>query len=291
MDENDYYQIMGISRNANEKDIKMAYRRLARKYHPDLNKEPDAESKFKELGEAYEVLKDPEKRKIYDQYGKNPGFNPHAQTASSGPAYDQYQTQDYQAAEDFFESLFGARGFHGQSPAGADLHGTVNISLEEAYHGTTKDIQLPDNQTLRVKIPAGAKSGQQLRLAGQGARGIGKGARGDLYITIQVNKHAIFDVIENDIYINLPVTPWEVALGTTVMVPTLGGKVDLKIPPGSQGGQTLRLKQRGLPGKTPGDQYILLKLVTPPAKTESARAMYESMAREMPFNPREKMGV
>ena len=142
-----------------------------------------------------------------------------------------------------------------------------------------------------MKIPAGAKPGQQLRLTGQGAPGVGRGAKGDLYLTINIDKHPVFDVMGNDIYVNLPVAPWEAALGTTVMVPTLGGKVDLKIPPGSQGGQTMRLKKRGLPGTPHGDQYVLLKIIIPQPTTDAARELYKSMEKEMPFNPRDKMGV
>jgi len=146
-------------------------------------------------------------------------------------------------------------------------------------------------QTLKVKIPAGVKSGQQIRLAGQGATGTHGGPRGDLYLTVNVMKHSVFDVLDNDVYLTLPITPWEAALGTTVVVPTLGGKIDLKIPASSQGGQKLRIKNRGLPGTTPGDQYVLLKIITPPAATEAAKELYQKMAEVMPFNPREKMGV
>ena len=296
-DYKDYYKVMGLNRDATPKDIKTAYRKLARKYHPDLNKEPGAESQFKELGEAYEVLKDPEKRKIYDQYGSEPQFNP-----NSGSAHQSYGwgggAQDSQAAADFFESLFGARSFREQHAPGADMHGNISVTLNEVYHGTVKEIQLPSadrtrtgSETLRVKIPAGAKSGQQLRLQGKGAAGVGRGAKGDLYLTINIDKHPVFDVMGNDIYVNLPVTPWEAALGATVTVPTLGGNVELKIPPGSQGGQTMRLKKRGLPGTHHGDQYVLLKIVIPIPTTDAARDIYQSMAKEMPFNPREKMGV
>lgn len=297
-DYKDYYKVMGLSRDADPKDIKTAYRKLARKYHPDLNKQAGAEEKFKELGEAYEVLKDPEKRKIYDQYGTERAFNQNAGSAQQHHSWGgDSHFQDDQATQDFFESLFGARSFRQQHAAGADLHGNISVSLEEAYHGTVKEIQLPSanaagtgKQTLRVKIPAGAKSGKQLRLTGQGASGAGRGAKGDLYLTINIEKHPVFDVMGNDIYVTLPVTPWEAALGTTVMVPTLAGKVDLKIPPSSQGGQTLRLKKRGLPGTPQGDQYVLLKIVIPQPTTDAARELYQSMAKEMPFNPRDKMG-
>lgn len=294
MDYKDYYKVMGVERNASAKDIKMAYRRLARKFHPDISKESNAEEKFKEVGEAYEVLKDPEKRKIYDQYGKD--WEQAQRTQQSSHGFHDQGNANYQYSEDFFESLFGGSPhFRQQRQTGPDFHGNVSISLEEAYKGAVKELHLPHaqsgRQTLKVKIPAGVKSGQQIRLAGQGGAGRVGSAAGDLYLTIQVDKHPLFDVMGNDIYITLPIAPWEAALGCTVVVPTLGGKVDLKIPAGSQGGQTLRLKKRGLPSSTPGDQYILLKIIIPQPTTEAAKALYKKMAEEMPFNPREKMGV
>ncbi len=296
MDYKDYYAIMGLKQDASPSDIKMAYRRLARKYHPDLNKEPKAEEKFKELGEAYDVLKDPEKRKTYDQYKHNWEFNQQARSSQQRQTHNwQDMAGDYQYSRDFFESLFGG-AYRSQQMNGADLHGTISISLEDAYKGIVKSIQLPGSSqmappALNVKIPAGIKSGQQIRLAGQGAESLTGGTRGDLYLTVDVEKHPIYDVLNDDVYVTLPVAPWEVALGATVKVPTLGGMVDLKIPPGSQGGQRLRLKQRGLSGATPGDQYIILKIITPPPTSEEAKLLYKKMSEQMPFNPREKMGV
>lgn len=295
----DYYKIMGISQDATEKDIKLAYRRLARKYHPDLSKETNAEERFKEMGEAYEVLKDPVKRAEYDQYLKYGASNTRSESQSawntehSGP----YQSQGTQFNDDFFESLFGHSRYQQQPMTGQDYQGKINISLEEAFKGTVKSIQVPVGQgsqttlqTLKVKVPAGIKSGQQIRLTGQGAPGIHGGSRGDIYLTVQVDKHSIFDVMDNDIYLTLPITPWEAALGATVTVPTLAGRIDLKIPSGSQGGQKLRLKNRGLPGSNPGDQYVLLKIITPPATTQAATDLYKKMAEVMPFNPRDTMG-
>ena len=221
-------------------------------------------------------------------------LNKNAQTSRPHSTYGDAGMGGYQSTEDFFESLFGSRPFREQQAKGGDLLGNISISLEEAYQGITKELQLPSSsghQTIRVKIPAGVKSGQQLRLAGQGQSGRAGGAKGDLLLTINVNKHPFFDVMNNDIYVTLPIAPWEAALGTQVMVPTLGGKVELKIPAGSQGGQTLRLKKRGLPGATPGDQYILLKIIIPQPTTDAARSLYQTMAEQMPFNPREKMGV
>ncbi|HFS8846502.1 TPA: DnaJ C-terminal domain-containing protein [Legionella pneumophila] len=293
----DYYKIMGVSQDASEKDIKMAYRKLARKYHPDISKEPDAEERFKEMAEAYEVLKDPKKRSEYDQYLKYKQFNPQSD-GFTGRRTQEQPFQEFHFDSDFFETLFGHSRYQQQPMTGQNYHGKITISLEEAYHGAVKNLQVPVEQgtetkiqTLKVKIPAGVKSGQQIRLAGQGGSGSGGGARGDLYLTVEVIKHPIFDVMENDIYLTLPITPWEAALGATVVIPTLAGKIDLKIPPGSQGGQKLRIKNRGLPGSPPGNQYVLLKIITPPAQTEEAKALYKKMAEVMPYNPRKTMGV
>ena len=297
MDYKDYYKIMGVSRDSDAKEIKLAYRRLARKYHPDISKEPNAEEKFKEVGEAYEVLKDPEKRKVYDQYASDWQSRQHAQSTSQRSAWGggDDNTQ-YQYSHDFFESLFGGSPhFRRQKMAGDDLHGKINIRLEEAYHGAVKEVHLGHahggQQTLKVKIPAGVKSGQKIRLAGQGGPAPAGGPAGDLYLTIHVDTHSIFDLKDNDIYVTLPVAPWEAALGSTVVVPTLAGPVDLKIPPGSQGGHRLRLKKRGWSGTSPGDQYVILKIIIPQPVTDSAKALYQKMAEEMPFNPRENMRV
>lgn len=293
----DYYKIMGVSQDASDKDIKMAYRKLARKYHPDISKEPDAEERFKEMAEAYEVLKDPKKRSEYDQYLKYKEFNPQSD-GFTGRRTQEQPFQEFHFDSDFFETLFGHSRYQQQPMTGQNYHGKITISLEEAYHGAVKNLQVPVEQgtetkiqTLKVKIPPGVKSGQQIRLAGQGGSGSGGGARGDLYLTVEVMKHPTFDVMENDIYLTLPITPWEAALEATVVIPTLAGKIDLKIPPGSQGGQKLRIKNRGLPGSPPGNQYVLLKIITPPAQTEEAKALYKKMAEVMPYNPRKTMGV
>ncbi|WP_133128368.1 DnaJ C-terminal domain-containing protein [Legionella nagasakiensis] len=296
MDHKDYYKIMGLNRDATEKDIKTAYRRLARKYHPDISKEPNAEEKFKEMAEAYEVLKDPEKRRVYDQYVQDWDIRQKANYSSQQKEWD-IGKDSYHFDPNFFESLFGTAPFREQSFAGADYQSSIRISLEEAYQGVVKDLQLPayghhhSPQILRVKIPAGVKSGQQIRLVGQGAESRSGGPRGALYLTVYIEKHPIFDVKGNDVYLTLPVAPWEAALGSTIVVPTLAGNVDLKIPPGSQGGQTLRLKKRGLPGDKPGDQYVILKIIIPQPENDRARELYKKMAEEMPFNPREKMRI
>ena len=311
----DYYEIMGVDRNATQDDIKRAYRKLARKYHPDISKDPDAEAKFKEMGEAYEVLKDPEKRAAYDQLGKNykagqdftppPGWD--AGFEFSGGASG---AADAGVFSDFFESLFGRGGFGGGRAGaggfhmrGQDHHAKIMIDLEDAIDGSSRTIslQVPEldpqghvhtrNRTLNVNIPRGVRQGQQIRLAGQGAPGIGQGGSGDLYLEIEFNPHSYYHVEGRDIYLDLPVTPWEAALGATVKVPTPTGAVEMKIPPGSVSGRKMRLKGRGIPGKTAGDFYAVLKISLPEANTDRARELYQQMRNELDFNPRQNLGV
>ncbi|PJD90535.1 MAG: cytochrome C biogenesis protein [Legionella sp.] len=287
----DYYQVMGLKKEASAKDIKLAYRRLARKYHPDLNKAADAEKNFKELGEAYDVLKDPKKRQTYDQVQEST-HQDHARHSEAPASWGAHSEAKDAFDPDFFESLFGAR----PSRVGSDLYGKILISLQDAFDGVIKEIELPDptgkhSQKIKVKIPAGVKSEQQIRLAGLGGLGYKGAQNGDLYLTIDIKRDSLFDVVKNDVYLTLPITPWEAALGATIKVPTLAGKVDLKIPPKSQGGQTLRLKKRGLPGNAPGDQYVILKIVIPQPKTDAAMELYRTMAKEMAFDPRENLEV
>ena len=316
MEFRDYYKVMGVDRNATEDEIKRAYRKLARKYHPDISKEPDAEEKFKEMGEAYEVLKDPEKRAAYDQLGKNykagqdftppPGWD--AGFEFSGAGFGD--SVDASAFSDFFESLFGRGGFtHHRGPTGGfhaqgqDHHAKILIDLEDAIHGASRTItlQVPEvddqgrvqtrTRTLNVNIPKGVKQGQQIRLAGQGAPGMGQGGAGDLYLEIGFNPHNFYHIEGRDIYLDLPVTPWEAALGGTVKVPTPNGIVEMKIPPGSGSGKKMRLKGRGIPGKIAGDFYVVLKISLPQADSDKARAIYEQMKTELHFNPRRNLGV
>jgi curved DNA-binding protein len=310
----DYYQIMGVERNATQDEIKRAYRKLARKYHPDISKEPDAEKKFKEMGEAYEVLKDPEKRAAYDQLGKNykagqdftppPGWDAGFEFSGGG-----FGGADTSAFSDFFESLFG-RGFsrgHGRAGGfharGQDHHAKILIDLEDAIHGASRKIslQVPEvspqgivqtrTRTLNVNIPKGVRQGQQIRLAGQGEPGIGEGGHGDLYLEIEFKPHAHYHVEGRDIYLDLPVAPWEAALGATVKVPTPTGVVEMKIPAGSRAGRKMRLKGRGIPGKTKGDFYVVLQISLPAAESDQAKALYEQMKKELDFNPRQNLGV
>lgn len=322
MEYKDYYKILGVDKKAKPEDIKHAYRRLARKYHPDVSKEEHAEEKFKDLQEAYEVLKDPEKRTAYDELGSNwkagQDFRPppdwHQYAGGGGARTHTFTSENFGGFSDFFEQLFGggggmhARGFGGGrgheefagfKQRGSDQQAKIKISLEDAYHGTTRTLQLqmpeigPSGhqelklRTLKVNIPAGAKSGQQLRLAAQGSPGLGGGPAGDIYLEIEIEPHHLFTLKGSDIYLNLPVTPWEAALGADIKIPTLGGTVGLKLAPSSQAGQKLRLKGRGMPGKPhAGDQYVIIQIVIPPAKTPADRELYEKMAQSMPFNPR-----
>lgn len=308
----DYYETLGVVRDADADAIKQAYRRLARKFHPDVSSETDAEERFKEVKEAYEVLKDPEKRSAYDRFGENwkagqdfrppPDWEPDVNFSGGGYT----EAGDF---SDFFESLFGqaghrhSRGGYTQMKMkGEDLHAKVSISLEDAYLGSTRSLslQVPEidqdghmitrTRTLNVKIPQGVIDGQRIRLAGQGGPGLGGSPAGDLFLEVVLERHRLYHAVGRDIYLDLPVAPWEAALGRSVPVPTLGGQVDLKIPAGSQPGTRLRLKGRGLPGKPPGDQYVELEIVAPKADTEQARELYERMERELAFDPRAALG-
>ena len=312
----DYYKTLGVARDATLDQIKRAYRKLARKYHPDVSSEPEAEARFKEVGEAYEVLKDPEKRAAYDQFGKDwkagQEFRPppdwDAGFEFSGPG-------DGGGFSDFFENLFGGvrggrtggfdRGFQRahRRTQGEDHHARIVIGLTDAFSGATRTLNLrmpkvtpeghvvTEDRSVRVSIPKGVKEGQRIRLSGQGAPGLGGGPHGDLYLEVSFEPHPFFVADGRDILLELPITPWEAALGATLAVPTLGGKVDLKIPPNSRSGKKLRLKGRGLPGAPPGDQIVNLRIETPAATTDEQRALYEQMRATMPMNPRSGLGV
>lgn len=336
MEYKDYYKILGVARDASADDIKRAYRKLARKYHPDVSKEPDAETKFKEVNEANEVLKDAEKRAQYDALGSGwhagdefrppPGAGARAGTGTGRGWQRAERMSPEEAAQfsDFFSSIFGDLGGMGGRAGGGGMGGDggfggraggfasrgsdqtarVRISLEDAYHGASRQLSLEvpeiDEQgrigskrrTLNVRIPAGVTEGQQIRLAGQAGGGVGGGEAGDLYLEVEFEPHPIFRAEGRDIHLRLPLAPWEAALGATVSVPTLGGKVSLKIPAGAQSNQRLRLKGRGLPGKTPGDAFVQIEIVNPPADDAGAREAFEQLAeRFKAFNPRAKLGV
>ncbi len=300
----DYYEILGVGRDASAEEIKRAYRKLARKYHPDVSSEPDAEERFKEVNEAYEVLKDPEKRQAYDNIGRGwqagEEFTP--PPGWEGDFHFHEAAGEAHHFSDFFESLFGREEFGGFARRFRDVHARLGISLEEAYHGTSREIALDvpvadeqgrlhyQHRTLRVSIPAGVTDGQQIRLAGQGGMGA-DGKAGDLYLIIELLPHRLFRVEGHDIWLDLPVAPWELALGAKVMVPTLGGRVELKIPPGSRNGASLRLRGKGLPGHPPGHQYVRLQVEVPPARTTEQRRAYEQLREVMKdFDPRRGLG-
>jgi len=317
MEFKDYYQTMGVERDASQDEIKRAYRKLARKYHPDVSKEANAEARFKEVGEAYEVLKDPEKRAAYDQLGANwkagQDFRP-------PPDWDQgfefhgggFTGADAEQFSDFFESLFGRGGLGGGytrqtrpefHARGEDTYAKVLIDLEDAYHGATRSLTLKrtemgtdgrprlNERTLNVRIPKGVRQGQHIRLARQGGAGVGKGGAGDLYLEVEFRPHRHYHVEGKDVFLDLPVAPWEAAFGATIKVPTPAGPVDLKIPANSSGGRKLRLKGRGIPARESGDLYVVLQIALPPADSEAAKAAYSEFEKALEFNPRASLGV
>lgn len=297
----DYYKTLGVTREASRDEIKRAYRRLARRHHPDVSETPGAEERFKQISEAYEALRDPEKRAAYDsllkgRWREGQAFRP-PPGWDGGLKFSGGKTGAGERFSDFFESLFGRAGRGARRrgvAAGEDRHARIKISLDDAFQGATRAITLQQAgsdaagrmalhpRTLNVRIPAGVIEGQRIRLAGQGGRG-------DLYLEILFEPHPFFKTDGRDIHLNLPVTPWEAALGACIPVPTLGGRVQLTIPAGSQSGRRLRLKGRGLPGKPPGDQYVTVQIHVPRAETAAQRRLYEQLARAMPFNPRTVM--
>ena len=324
MEFKDYYTVMGLARDATNDDIKRAYRKLSRKYHPDVSKEKDAEARFKQLGEAYEVLKDPEKRTAYDQLGQHwkegqdfrppPGWNAGAEHAGRSAPRD-FAGGDGGDYSDFFESLFrqgfatsggthaGAGGQHARySAAGEDRHAKILIDLEDAYSGATRTISLrvPEvdaqgrvsyhEHQISFSVPKGIRAGQHNRLAGQGAPGVGGASAGDLYLDVEFKPHLLYRVDQRDVYLDLPIAPWEAALGADVEAPTPTGRVEVTVPPGSAAGRKLRLKGRGLPGSTPGDFYFVLQIAVPAADSDSGKAFYQGMAKQFnTFKPRAKL--
>jgi len=333
MEYKDYYQIMGVERDATQDEIKRAYRKLARKYHPDVSKEADAEQRFKEVGEANEVLKDPEKRAAYDQLGANykggqdfnapPDWDAGFEFKGGGYTGDAgqhgFSDADASAYSDFFESLFGQgfqqagartggqQGQHGFQSGGSDHHAKILIDLEDAMEGVTRSISLrvpsvdadghvtSKERVLKINIPKGIKQGQHIRLKGQGNAGAGQAKAGDLYLEIEFNPHGIYRVEGRDVYLDLPVAPWEAALGASIKAPTPGGVVDLKIKAGSTNGSKMRLKGRGVPASSSqnsaGDLYVVLQIALPPADTDDEKAAYKKMQESFNFNPRVKLGV
>jgi len=304
MEYKDYYKTLGVARTASTDDIKKAFRKGARKYHPDINTGAEAEAKFKDVNEAYEVLKDPERRAAYDQLGQDA---PRTQGRYQPPpdweggfSFSDRAPHGNEGFSDFFETLFrrGAGPTSGMgSTRGADSHGRIEISIEDAYRGAERALSLrtpvvgPDgsvrlqDRTVSVQVPKGIVQGQHIRLAGQGA-----GPASDLFLEVSFAPHPVYCPDGRDLYLDLPVAPWEAALGGHVVMPTPGGKVDLRIPKNARTGQKLRLKGKGLPGAPAGDIYATLKIVNPKVETEQAQKFFERMAKEMPFDPRAHLG-
>ena len=301
----DYYATLGVDRGASAEEIKKSYRKLARKYHPDVSKEPNAEERFKEVAEAYETLKDREKRAAYDQLGRHaPGqdFRPPPDWGDRFAGADTI-FEDLDLA-DLFAGLAGRRragprGERGPAP-GRDYEAAVRLSFEQAFDGAEIELDLDvveyDEQgvphrvprRIKVRVPKGVTDGQQLRVPGKGAKGVNSGRDGDLYLDIQVEAHPLYRVAGQNLYIDLPLAPWEAALGATINLPTPGGTVSLKVPPGTRAGQQLRLSGRGLarPGDKPADLYAIAHIVMPGVLDERQRALFRELAQASNFNPR-----
>ena len=298
----DYYEALGVPRDASNEDIRQAYRKLARKYHPDVNKEPDAEDRFKEISEAYEVLRDPEKRERYDRLGANWKAGEDVSGAAGSGGFGQqggfedvrvdFGTGGFGGGDfsDFFESFFsGSRGrrrtagFDGFSTRGSDQEATLELTLEEAAAGGTRRMSLADGRSYEVKIPTGVRDGQLIRLSGEGGEGVGGGPAGDLLLRVRIKPHPRFKVRDRDLYVTLPLTPWEAALGASIAVPTLTGTTQVKVPPGSSSGRRLRLRGQGLPE---GDMYATVSIKVPKQLSKKERDLFEELAKVSTFNPR-----
>jgi curved DNA-binding protein len=316
MEFKDYYAALGVTPKATQADVKRAYRKLARKFHPDVSKEADAEVRFKEVAEAHEALIDVERRAAYDEAVAERARSPESsfergQEFSPPPGWGsgfEFNGRDGEDYSEFFDSLFGrtertsrpsGKPRQRSMVAGEDHHAKVEIDLEDAYRGARRQVTLHtpvvyangtvslQDRQLEVNIPTGVRAGQRLRLAGQGAPGQGGAPSGDLYLEIVLRSHRHFRVDERDVYVDLPIAPWEAALGATVIAPTPQGDVELVIAPGSVAGRKLRLKGKGLPGKPPGDLYVVLGIAMPPADSEQVKAAYSALALACPgFDPR-----
>jgi curved DNA-binding protein len=310
----DYYEALGVSRDAGEDEIRQAYRRLARQYHPDVNREPGAEDRFKQISEAYDVLRDPEKRQRYDRLGANwrsgqdvsgaAGFEEAFRPGDGfGDVRVEFGNGNFNGGEfsDFFEGLFGRRrggpgggrgggpGFGGFSAKGSDLEAVLELGLEEAASGGKRWLSLGDGRSTEVDIPRGVRDGQRIRLAGEGRPGIGGGPPGDLFLRIRLKPHSRFRVEGRDLYVDLAVSPWEAALGAEVRVPTLDGSARVKVPAGSSSGRRLRLRGQGLPGSggaPAGDLYAVVTIAVPKKLTRKERELFERLASVSKFDPR-----
>jgi len=291
----DYYKILGVGRSAGEDEIKKAYRKLARKYHPDVSKEADAKEKFQEVSEAYETLRDKEKRAAYDSLGS--GFRQGQDFRPPPDWFDRFggggRAEDLHGVDlgELFESmgLFGRAGRRSRrSFAGEDYEIPVRLTLEEAASGAERTVQLESGSSFTARIPRGATDGQRLRLRGKGGAGVNGGPAGDLYLTIALEPHSLYRPSGHDLDIEVPLAPWEAALGAEVQIPTLEGRVTMKVPAGSKAGQKLRLAGKGLPkpGGGAGDLYALLSIALPATLTEAEKKLYEQLRASSGFDPR-----
>jgi curved DNA-binding protein len=306
----DFYQILGVPRNASQDEIQRAYRKLARSHHPDVNKDPGAEDRFKDISEAYSVLSDPQTRRRYDAFGPDfrqvpedvdpeawrraqAGARTGAGQAGRGPSGFSYTTGDINL-DDLFGGLFGGRAGRGWGPtAGADQEAAIDLTVEEAYQGGRRQITVgggPGARTLQVTIPPGVTDGQRIRLAGQGGRGSDSGPAGDLYLVVRISEHPTYRLEGRDLYVELRLAPWEAALGTAVAVDTPGGEAKVTVPAGTSSGRRLRLRGRGLPnpkGK-PGDLYAEARIMVPPKLSQPERELFEQLAAASQFDPRRR---
>jgi len=294
MEYKDYYKVLGVERDISQADLKKTYRKLARKYHPDVSKIKDAEERFKDVNEAYEVLGDEKKRASYDELGANwqngQGFNPPPgwdggfDPSQFGGGHGGGQGAGF---SDFFESMFGGGG------AGFQQGGfeqprreppaevvTLSVDLEDVFLGNNKRVRLPNGKTIEIKIPKGIEEGKKIRLSGKASNG------GDLHLKVRIKKHSLYRLEGKDIYLDLPLAPWEAALGASIPIDTLAGKLKLKIPADSSSGKKMRIKGRGMPGQISGDQYVVLQIVTPPADTSDKKDFYIEMEKKFDWNPR-----
>jgi curved DNA-binding protein len=301
----DYYEVLGVSRDATADEIRQAYRKLARTYHPDVNKERDAEDRFKQISEAYDVLRDPDKRERYDRFGSNwragqdvSGASGFEDAFRAGDGFGDARVDFGDSGfSDFFENVFGRRrgagggraGFDGFSMRGNDREAVLELALEEAARGGKRWLSLGDGRSLEVDIPRGVRDGQRIRLAGEGGAGAGGGPPGDLFLRVRLKPHPRFRVEGRDLYVDLAVSPWEAALGAQVPVPTLEGNAQVKVPSGSSSGRRLRLRGQGLPGSggaQAGDLYVILTIRVPKKLTKKERELFERLASVSKFDPR-----
>lgn len=291
MHRKDYYQILGVARNVDPFELKRAFRRLARRYHPDVSSEPNAEERFKAVAAAYDVLRDTRRRAAYDSFG---GRGPSGDAFSLPPGWGRQAFDDadlWASFTDVFSDLFAVRhDLRAEDLLGGDEHCELELDLEQAFHGVVETIQVgaPRARRVRVQVPAGVTEGQRLRFAGHGRAGPG-GRRGDLFVQLRIRAHRRYRVLGRDIALSVPVTPWEAALGARIRVPTLAGPIEIDMPAATQTGHQLRLAGRGLGHSPKGDQIICFEVHAPPLRCSADRALLETMARQMAFNPRREL--